>query len=614
VSSISSLVTNYNIQQVVNQLIALERRPLDRLEDQKDDLSQKKTDLSDIDSALESLQNALADLILDSAFSSKTATSSDTSVISATASAGAVSGTYNMIVYQLAQSQIVASDQVDTILGGSGNTADTALNLSGTFTINDGTGTSTISVVSSDSLNSIASKINSAVYDSDGTTDLGVVASVVDYRLVIQRESAGATQMAFSDVTGSVLDSLGVFIDHQLSGANIEVAGGTAHLTDGGSYPTTEQAVYTKVFYTGQVTSFDSITVDNNDTQANGSIKIDYSTDGGNSWTYLGEVTSNNQTLSFSSAITGETQIQFRIRMASADGSATPEVDSLTLNYTDLANNSETLTDNFSDTELNQIQVGRNAYFTVNGLLVTRSSNTGLTDVIQNVTLNLNGRSSTQTGGGYTETTLTISSDTDAAVSAVNSFVSSFNSAMSTMEDKLDSGEPLENDSMLRSLRRNLISRVLDTISNPGEYSHVSQLGISFDHDTNRLSLDESTFLDAIQSNVSGVADFFGYDSDSDGIRDDGGLAATLDSYLEDYTKSSIGIIASRQSSIDDMVDSLNRRIDRWEARLEKRREYLFNQFVQMQTALNRLADQSRQISIQQAFLMSVMSSGSTSY
>ncbi|MFC2076294.1 flagellar filament capping protein FliD [candidate division KSB1 bacterium] len=605
-STIGSAGT-YDVQAVVNQLIALEREPLDRLEDQRAAAQSKKSDFSSIDTSLETLQSALADLILDSAFSSRTATSSDSDVVSATTSAGAISGVHHFVVEQLAQSQALMSNQVDTILASSGNTADTDLGLAGDFTINDGTDFATITVLATDSLNQIATKINDAVYDSDGLSDLGVTASIVDYRLSIQRNDSGTTSMTLADTAGTILADMGVFIDHtaMISGVSTEVAGGSAHLTaatgSGG-------LAYTRTIYTGQVDSFDSVTVASNATTTTGTINLEYSTDDGNSWTDLGNLSADNETVNFASAITGETQIQFRLKLVDAGGGTLPSVDSVTLNFTDQASNSQTLTDDFTATEVNQIQAGRNAYFSVDGLSINREKNSNLTDVLENVTLTLAGTSSTAASGGYNETTLSITTDADTAVSKMNAFVTNFNVTLSTLDLKSKDDEPLENDTMIRYLRRNLTNTVMSAVTNPGRYTHLTEIGISYDHRGGEISLDETAFRNALATNPSDVADLFGFDNDDDGVRDDGGMAFNMDDYLEGYTAASVGVLAKRQETTDVQITNIGRRIERWESRLEKMSDRLFDQYTQLFNALNRLSGQSQQLAMQQSILNSVMS------
>jgi flagellar capping protein FliD len=68
------------------------------------------------------------------------------------------------------------------------------------------------------------------------------------------------------------------------------------------------------------------------------------------------------------------------------------------------------------------LQEAANAVFKVNGLTVTRSQNSGLTDVITGVTLNL--AADAEAGK---KATLTVNTDWSAARSAVDSFITKFN-------------------------------------------------------------------------------------------------------------------------------------------------------------------------------------------
>ncbi|MEW6447587.1 MAG: flagellar filament capping protein FliD [Bacillota bacterium] len=220
-------MSGLNTEEIIGKLMAIERRPVDLLNNKKATLEKQKAAWDEIRSKLTDLHSKLLDLKLMSAYTGKIATSSNESVVTATASSTATPAVYSITVTQLAQAHSVASDRF----------ADpaAALNLSGTFTV-EGVA---VTVATTDSLNSIRDKINAA--------NAGVTATVIDNRLVITSNTTGAgSTIDFVDdpVTG-VLKSLGILdagdaIKNQLAAAqdalftvnNLDVTRSTNTISD----------------------------------------------------------------------------------------------------------------------------------------------------------------------------------------------------------------------------------------------------------------------------------------------------------------------------------------------------------------------------------------------
>ncbi|HHY95345.1 MAG TPA: flagellar filament capping protein FliD, partial [Firmicutes bacterium] len=187
--SVSGLGSGLDWKKMIDEIMAIERQPVQALEQRKGRLEDVKKAWTDIETAIRTVDGKLDPLLLNSTFQARVATSSSTSVVTASASTGAATGSYAVEVTALAQAQVVASDaQADPAA---------ALNLSGTFTING----QAITVVTTDSLLGIRDKINT-------TANVGVTASVVDKRLVLKSNSTG-TAGEFA-VVGDVAQTLGV--------------------------------------------------------------------------------------------------------------------------------------------------------------------------------------------------------------------------------------------------------------------------------------------------------------------------------------------------------------------------------------------------------------------
>src|SRR5450830_1860460 len=132
-----------------------------------------------------------------------------------------------------------------------------------------------------------------------------------------------------------------------------------------------------------------------------------------------------------------------------------------------------------SSSNMTQTVEALDAELTLNGISITSQSNT-VEDAVQGVTLNLSATGSSQT--------LTISQDTDAIYDAISTFVTAYNSYVSSVDtltaynaDSDTAGELL-GDSTTRRISTELSSDLYTAIGS-GTFSYLSQLGISLDVD-----------------------------------------------------------------------------------------------------------------------------------
>jgi flagellar hook-associated protein 2 len=201
------------------------------------------------------------------------------------------------------------------------------------------------------------------------------------------------------------------------------------------------------------------------------------------------------------------------------DGTATPHRLLITANDSGTAN-SFTVTENLSGGQalgLADVQAAADAQFTVNGVNITKSTNS-VSDVISGVTFKLK---AVTTG----PVTLNVDKDIDAIVEGFNEFVSSFNeintyiNAQFAYDSTLKKAGLLSGDSTLRRIQSTLQKDIIQSISNQfTSYSVASQVGLQFNRDGS-LSLDESKFRDALSSNFTAVAALFlGNGTESGGV------------------------------------------------------------------------------------------------
>lgn len=163
----------------------------------------------------------------------------------------------------------------------------------------------------------------------------------------------------------------------------------------------------------------------------------------------------------------------------------------------------------------NVVQAAQSAQITLDGTTITRSSNT-MSDVISGVTLNLDA-----TSASGDSLTLTVGENVSGVESAVQSFISSYNSLheyLATQESEtngtVSSTAYLFADTTLRSMNSELGTLLTGSSASGSSngsssaISYLAQLGVTL-NSSNELTLNSSTLSSALSSNPSAVQDFF---------------------------------------------------------------------------------------------------------
>lgn len=433
--------SNLNLSGLVTQLLQVERIPLDRLIAQKTSFDAKISALGTIKSSLSSFQSALEALASGSTIQSNSASSSDSSIVSATGTSGAVAGSYQITeLTQLAKSQkLVAGGQADA-------SATIGAGTSTTLTINLGT-------TSGASFTSNADPSFDVVIDSSNNTLEGI------------RDAINAA--------------------------------------DGG--------VSATIVNDGDATNPYRLVLSSTDTGADQSMQV---------------VVAGDATL------------------------------------TSLLNHDPTGAQNLTETV-----VAQDASFKVDGLLVTKSSNT-VVDVIEGVSLELSGL----TAGS--EVTISVAQDTDKAKDAVRAFVEAYNALQAEVKTQVDSGfgggtaGALASDSTTRQILSSVRAELNQAPTGiTGSYTTLSSIGVSFQRD-GTLALDETKLDAAVLADSDNVEELF---SSADGYatRLDTVVSAMVDfngsiDVRTDAFKDRISLLEDRQVSMEGALS-------RTEARLRAR-------------------------------------------
>jgi flagellar hook-associated protein 2 len=177
------LITGLDTKALIGGLVAAEHRTADVLENQKLRYQAQSGVLGAIVSALASLKSAAQGLSLSDDFDTHSTTSSDTSVLTASAGTSAESGVNTIVVDQLAKARIVKSSTY----------------ASSTDAIGTGTVTLTVdgkeTAVTIGATNATLSGLKSAINSSGAAVTASIVntgaSDSPDYRLVVQSKNTG---------------------------------------------------------------------------------------------------------------------------------------------------------------------------------------------------------------------------------------------------------------------------------------------------------------------------------------------------------------------------------------------------------------------------------------
>lgn len=279
------------------------------------------------------------------------------------------------------------------------------------------------------------------------------------------------------------------------------------------------------------------------------------------------------------------------------DGSGTPYRLALSSNNTGVSNSIKITTSGGDGTlntllahdpaglpaaqNLTQTVAAQNAQFDVNGIQISKDSNT-VTDAIQGVSLTLN-KVSTSTA------TLNIARDTTAVSSAVGTFVSAYNDLYTSMKNSAayKSGSALAGDPTLRSFQNEMRS-IASTAVSGGNLTQLFDAGMSFKTD-GTLQLDSAKLDSALAAGFSDVADLFNSAT---------GFATRFDTWSTGALAFD-GTFANRNSSLNQSIKEIATQRTALEARMSSLENLYRRQYTALNVALTQMNQTSTYLSQQ---------------
>ena len=238
------------------------------------------------------------------------------------------------------------------------------------------------------------------------------------------------------------------------------------------------------------------------------------------------------------------------------------------------------LTDTFTMTELT---AAKNAIAYIDGVKVVSQSN-DIDEAITGVSLSLSDADIDKT------TTITVSKDTAKTKSAINGFVESYNTLMTTIQDltrydpETEQAGILQGDSLPRSLQsqlRGMLSSGYDTTSDGSLM--LTNLGIKTTKE-GLLEVDSDKLTEAIENDSGSITEMF--------TTEGSGLAGKMDTLVDSYLKSG-GVIAGRDETLNSQLSRLDDSRTQLDTRMNAYRERLLKQFNAMDLVVANLNSQS---------------------
>jgi flagellar hook-associated protein 2 len=255
--------------------------------------------------------------------------------------------------------------------------------------------------------------------------------------------------------------------------------------------------------------------------------------------------------------------------------SASPDY-RLAVTSNNLGGDSIGLSDGTNNSLLDTLSTGTDAQYKVNGSTTDVQSTSSQLTLSPGLTVNLLAQTSSPV-------TITVANSYSSLQSALSSFVTDYNSAVTALQQNVgQGGGALAGDSLIYTLS-NLLDQIANyTGSGSGSVSSLSDLGVSLQV-TGQLSFDQSTFASASQADISG---FLG------SIESSTGFLNTASTDLNSITDPTNGVFAAESSSIQSQITSDNSQIADDQARVATLQANLQAQLSQADAAIATLQQQ----------------------
>jgi flagellar hook-associated protein 2 len=552
---LSGLASGFDWRTLVNQLADVERTPQKRLRSEQSTLFNRNNAYGSIKTQLAVLKNRTDNLNSNDVLQARKATVSDSTILSATASAGAASGTYAFNVTQLA----TASKTVGT--------SGIGANLYPSNNVNSGT---------------LASKgfnppISAGTITVDGK-QITIDPTVDTLADVFDRIDAATT----SNIQGTYSASTDTITLKRLGGGGVPLVVGSA--TDTSNFLSVARLSNNGTNELVSASSLGSITPASVLSSANFQTAV---SDGGAG---AGEFKINGVSIAFNASSDSVQNLMDRINVSAAGVNISydrvNDQFSLTNKVTgNLGVALEDVTGNFLAAaglaSGSTFTAGNDALYTINGGSVLSSHSNTLNEE----TTGIEGLSIALLKTGTS--TISLASDSSAIKGAIKNFIEDYNRAQSTIDSltssSTDSAGKVTRSTLAGDSDTNEIASKLRAIAFnqatglTGTLNSLAKIGIDTTGTTDQLTLKDEAALDnAIANNLSELKTLFN-DPDK-------GIATKLKAYIE-KTIGEDGSLIARQDALTKQSSEIDLQVTDLEKRVQSNRLRLIDSFVRMETA-----------------------------
>jgi flagellar hook-associated protein 2 len=576
-------ISGLDTTSIMNALIATEKLPLQRLQVQRSTYTSQATSYGDLRSLLAKLESAGKAFTRDLAGAKRTASSSNASVMSATASTAADAASYNVTVVKLATStRATSTTSIGTAITEAADAGSllSTLKLPGAITggsvgmVVDGrvvraTIGDPAATTLRGALDAIGAALTMQIRANEGGGSATVSAAIVDNRIQLSLSGTTEAHSLSFGIGGDTSNALGIL---GLSGSGTVSLSSAAPMTGRTALGVVQTS--TPLQQSG-LAGLDPGAPGATETLTINGTAITYDTSVDSLSTLIGRINAST-----AGVVATLDRTNDRVVITSKTGGAAQ------LAIEDTGALVAALHLDTADAQL----VGRQAELTVDGRTYFSDTNK-VSTAISGVTLSLLSEGSS---------TVTVNADQEGLASALKDVVSAYNG----LADKLDSlaaNEPkktrgvLAGDSDVRSLALNLRRRLMGDTAVTGRYTSMTQIGLNTGAvgaavgSTDRLQLDETRLKAALAEDPGAVANL---------LNNAAGAISQLVTYAADWTKSggridkSLERLKSSQRDLDFRETQIQARIEARQAALEKKFAAMEKTLAQLQTESSAVGQQ----------------------
>ena len=232
----------------------------------------------------------------------------------------------------------------------------------------------------------------------------------------------------------------------------------------------------------------------------------------------------------------------------------------------------------------NLLQTAQDAQIEVNGLAISRASNT-INDVVDGVTFNL----FTPTSGNAR---LELNRDTSGIVGRIENLVAAYADFEENLKIMTDRGSDVEEfggilagDRLVQSIRAQVREMLTANSSTPGSTIQAPRdVGLSFDRN-GALQLDKDKLAEALQNNFDEVAQMFSANTNNQSTFSaaPAGVAGDAVKKLDAMLRST-GLLAQQTNNANKQIDQYKVQLERLEDQMQKLLDRYMRQFAAMES------------------------------